>query len=292
MSLSVRFAEAAKKVSSGSLGNLSQNDQLDLYGVYAVVQKGTAPSEGPSAFLDPRGFAKWTAWTAESHLSKDAAMQKYTDLVERLAQGPKAGKGAGSSEAFGNKASSGFDLGTTGESEKPAQELDICYWATMGDVGSVKYCLEANGVSANYRDEDGLTPLMRAADRNEDQVVDVLVSAGAELDAVDEDGQTALHYAAYCEHADMAGLLISYGASTDIKDRDDMTAFDAATGDTLASMQKAKSGTWKRKTKPYNTLGRARQLPLNIANSKLTLLVAGVSIALAVSLVVMYRYRR
>lgn len=294
MSLPNRFAEAAGKVSSGSLGNVSQNDQLDLYGLFAVVKKGPAPNQGPSAFLDPRGFAKWTAWANESHLNKEEAMLKYIELVAKHETEPKV-KGDGetsNTDGFGNKGSSGFDVGEGKEGKFSKHEWDICYWATIGDVKSVKHCLEQQNVSPNFRDQDGLTPLMRAVDRNEAHVVDVLIAAGADLEAVDEEGQTALHYAAYCEHIEMAGLLVSYGGSFDTKDNDDMTPFEAATEDTAKTMREAKSGTWKRATEPYQTGLPAKMRPdANYVDRKWQILL-GVSFVTAAVLIVHYRYRR
>lgn len=294
MNLPSRFAEAAEKVSSGVLGNLSQNDQLDLYGLFAVVKKGPAPDHGPSAFLDPRGYAKWTAWANESHLNKDGAMLKYIELVEKHRTGPKSNdcEEKSTSDGFGNKASTGFDVSQGQEGKISGHEWDICYWATTGNIKSVKYCLEQQNVSPNYRDQDGLTPLMRAVDRNEAQVVDVLVAAGADLEAVDEEGQTALHYAAYCEHAEMAGLLLSYGGSLNTKDNDNMTPLEAATEETAAVMRQANAGTWRRTTEPYPTELAKKKLPVVSSFGRRSQIALGVSFVVAFGLILHYRYRR
>lgn len=294
MSLQRQFEEAAEKVSSGSLGNLSQDDQLELYGLFAVLKKGAAPSQGPSAFLDPRGFAKWTAWASKSHFIKEEAMSAYIELVERhKAAGTGVDTGtSGNSDGFGNKASSGFDI-SAGQEEKMSKVLhDICYWATIGDTKSVKHCLDKQGVSPDFRDQDGLTPLMRAVDRNEAHVVDILVSAGANIDAVDEEGQTALHYAAYCEHNEMAGLLVSYGASLEKKDNDEMTPLEAATKETAEVMQQAKSGTWTRKTTPYPTDCPAKMGVVPSSFDQKWQILLSVSFVTAAAVFLHYRYRR
>lgn len=290
MSLPTRFSEAAEKVSSGLIKNVSQNDQLSLYGLYSVVRKGPAPNEAPSVLLDPKGFSKWTAWTGESHLSKEEAMEKYIELVAVLETKPTSAKQENTTDGFGNKASTGFDV--SGEEMCGDAELDICYWATMGDTKSVRYCLEVQKVSVNFRDQDGLTALMRAVDRNEEHVVDILMAAGADIDAVDGEGQTALHYAAYCEHADMAGLLISYGACTDIKDGDDMTAFEAAAGETARVMREAKAGKWTRTSAMYPVARKQVGIAGFGRIGGRTQLMMVASAAVVLGLIVHYRYRR
>lgn len=294
MSLQRQFEKAADKISSGCVSNLSQNDQLDLYGLFAVVKKGAAPSRGPSALLDPRGFAKWTAWASQSHLDKNEAMSKYVELVAKHEVGGKdAKKGTSTnSDGFGNKGSTGFDVSVGQEDKLSKASKDICYWATIGDIDSVQNCLDKQGVSPDFRDQDGLTPLMRAVDRNEAHIVDILITAGANIDAVDEEGQTALHYAAYCEHNEMAGLLVSYGASLEKKDNEGMTPIEAATKETVDVMQQAKCGRWQRKTTRYPT---HRSCKLQLVPSSFDLqwkILFGVSFVAAAAVILHYRYRR
>lgn len=261
-----QFEQAALRFSSGELGKVSQNEKLDLYGLHSVVRKGAAPSEGPSALLDPVSFAKWTSWASASHLEAEAAMSRYVSLVNKIStsnttssQTPVGESQDDSEDGFGNKASTGFDLPPPEGNEEDELVHDICFWATIGDVQAVRQCLEEN-ISPDYRDQDGLTPLMRAVDRNEEHVVDILFCFGADMNAIDEEGQTALHYAAYCEHAEMAGLLLTYGALHNVKDRDDLTPLEATTGETRSAMEAAINGTWKRKGIPYcNTLQQPRR---------------------------------
>eukprot|EP00177_Eucheuma_denticulatum_P001086 GFKZ01001979.1.p1 GENE.GFKZ01001979.1~~GFKZ01001979.1.p1 ORF type:complete len:312 (-),score=39.15 GFKZ01001979.1:523-1395(-) len=290
MTVAQQFEEAASKVSSGSLGNLTQIEQLDLYGLYAVVKKGAAPSKGPSVFLDPRGYAKWTSWSSRSHLQKEEAMEMYVQLVSKFDSDAHSGRQRLGVDGglFGAKGPTGFDLG--GEQDYGEAKKDICFWATQGDIKSVKYCLEKQGVSPNFRDQDGLTPLMRAVDRNNQQLVDILVAAGADLDAVDEEGQSALHYAAYCEHADMAGLLVTYGATTDIRDNDGLNPIEAATGATKAVIEAARDGKWK---PPGPTTTKAATFsPREYMPSKAWQVATGISVVLAVALIIRYRYHR
>lgn len=286
-----RFNEAAEEVRSGGVGRISQDEQLELYGLYSVVRKGSAGSNGPSAWLDPAGFAKWSAWESASHLNAEEAMLKYIELVEKLSLSAetKGESGSSSSHGFGNRPPSGFDIGAE-DGDMTQLELDLCYWATIGDAKSVQYCLNSLGVSANYRDRDNLTALMRAADRNELQIVDILVAGGANMDERDEDGQTALHYAAYCEHAEMAALLITYGASVQVRDKDGMTALEVATGETAEAMQSAIAGDWKRTSAPFESdplSGAKNYIPDYLSSA----VVMG-SLVVIIGIVMYYRIKR
>lgn len=53
----------------------------------------------------------------------------------------------------------------------------------------------AAGADVNAADKNGVTPLMRAADACQTDLVELLVKSGANVNAVDKSGQTALHYA-------------------------------------------------------------------------------------------------
>lgn len=297
MSLSHKFEKAANKVSAGSLRNLSQADQLALYALFSVVRKGPAPNRGPSAFLDPRGHAKWTAWFDQSHLSKEEAMLEYVELVTRLDANPPTQhserNAVSNASPFGDKSLSGFDIGEQGSSASTDARHDICHWATVGDVRSVRYCLEKEKVSPNYRDEGGLTALMRAVDRNQREVVEVLVAAGADLDTKDEEGQTALHYAAYCDHVEMAGLLVMYGASLEFKDKDGFNPLQAATGETWEVIMAAKEGRWKHAVVHRQHEGGSWSLGgISEWLNENCYLVGGVSLVIAAGLNTWYRHRR
>lgn len=297
MSLSRQFEQAANKVSSGALQSLSQGDQLALYALYSIARKGPAPKKGPSAFLNPRGHAKWTAWSAQNHLSKEEAMLEYIQLVTQLDSKPTSQRSntnaSSSASPFGDKALTGFDMGESAHADGSDARHDICLWATKGDVKSVKYCLEKENVSPDFCDEDGLTALMRAVDRNNREVVEVLVAAGADLNAVDGEGQTALHYAAYCDHKEMAGLLVMFGADLEVEDKDGFKPLQAATGETWEAMMAAKEGRWKcDEVNLEEKVGARGSGQTSEWLSKNWYLGVGLSFVVATGVIIWYRYRR
>lgn len=286
------FEDAAECVSSGKLGSISQEQQLELYGLYSVVHKGSAPSKAPSALLDPTGFAKWTAWQTYSHLEKEEAMKEYTDLVRTLRSSSTPKKSSsGQSAGLGNKGSGGFDIPAENGEELSSNELDICYYATMGDKTAVIRCLKEQKVSPNFRDQDGLTPLMRAVDRNEMQVVDILIAAGADLNAVDEEGQTALHYAVCCDHSEMVALLLYHGARTDIVDKYGDGALGIASDETKRAVEEVQQGRWKRKSPQFHVDGWWSSYFTSMHFDFPTQLLAG-SAFLAVGIILYYRLRQ
>jgi len=87
-------------------------------------------------------------------------------------------------------------------------------WIDLGaDVNEWRSCLPA------------ITPLMNAVQRNSSaEVVELLVSRGADLDARDSNGRTPLmHAASYAQNADAIARLIHLGADLDAEDNHGMT---------------------------------------------------------------------
>ncbi len=82
----------------------------------------------------------------------------------------------------------------------------------------------ARGYDINMTDEDGETPLMRAAERGNLKAVDVLLKAGAKVNMQDKDGKTALMEAADDGHNAVVQRLIEAGADINAKDEDGETA--------------------------------------------------------------------
>lgn len=74
----------------------------------------------------------------------------------------------------------------------------------------------------------GMTPLMRAANRNQAAIVDALLEAGATVDASGDDGWTALHVAARADSTTVVELLLSRGADPSIRSDSGMNALDHA----------------------------------------------------------------
>ena len=76
--------------------------------------------------------------------------------------------------------------------------------------------------------DGGYYPLHFAANGGDLSIANLLLQAGATVDAVDDDGRTALHCAAYDGKIQVVEALLNAGADKAVKDQDGMTALDKA----------------------------------------------------------------
>jgi ankyrin repeat protein len=88
---------------------------------------------------------------------------------------------------------------------------DLSEAVRSGDADLVRAHLEA-GANPDEPQFLGLTPLMRAAVRNDVAIVTLLLGAGADLNAVAPEGLTAAHVAAEADAADSLEALVAAGA--------------------------------------------------------------------------------
>ncbi|HWH58520.1 MAG TPA: ankyrin repeat domain-containing protein [Terriglobales bacterium] len=103
------------------------------------------------------------------------------------------------------------------------------------EEGKIANLLLANGAELEARDVEGATPLIRAAEFGNSDVVKVLLDHGADIEARDNNGQTSL-IAAACECAsidmpetiDVLKLLVAKKADVNANDKDGETALMAA----------------------------------------------------------------
>lgn len=85
MALADDFASAQQRVKT--LKTQPSNDTLlELYSLYKQASVGDVEGKRPG-MLDLKGRAKYDAWAARKGTSKDAAMEKYVALVNRLLAG-------------------------------------------------------------------------------------------------------------------------------------------------------------------------------------------------------------
>jgi diazepam-binding inhibitor (GABA receptor modulator, acyl-CoA-binding protein) len=83
MDLKEQFEKA--NIDSKSLTERPSNDALlQLYSLYKQATAGDVHTDPPSNPFDFVAKAKYEAWTALKGKSKEAAMQEYTDLVNKL----------------------------------------------------------------------------------------------------------------------------------------------------------------------------------------------------------------
>lgn len=81
-----------------------------------------------------------------------------------------------------------------------------------GEPEEVVSLLLAAGASANAVDSSGFSVLMMACGRNNEAIVEQLIKSGADIGAQSANGTTALHEAAGCNFSEAIGRLLSHGA--------------------------------------------------------------------------------
>ncbi|XP_067680001.1 inversin-like [Haliotis asinina] len=84
------------------------------------------------------------------------------------------------------------------------------HWACGGgDVGTVELILSQNVVEVNCREVGNWTPVMRAALGAHRDVVELLLSRGADMSLVDMDGNNVLHWACMGGDVGLVELILS-----------------------------------------------------------------------------------
>lgn len=85
MALADDFRSAQERVKT--LTTRPSNDTLlELYSLYKQATDGDVQGKRPG-MLDLKGRAKFDAWAGRKGLGKDAAMQQYVALVDKLVRG-------------------------------------------------------------------------------------------------------------------------------------------------------------------------------------------------------------
>jgi uncharacterized protein len=116
--------------------------------------------------------------------------------------------------------------------------------AKAADVEAIRLLL-AHGADPNLPNIQGITPVMAAAGLGSNEIdtrgrfktqpdqiasIDLLVKAGADINAHDNRGQTALHGAALFGYDDVIKDLVAHNADVNAKDQKGMTPLDSAMG--------------------------------------------------------------
>jgi len=118
----------------------------------------------------------------------------------------------------------------TSESDKKSMLQSILTMAASnGEVDKVKSLVTGDAkkyIGVDAPDSDGTPPLIYASCFGHQEVVSILLDAGAKVDQQDRNQWSALMWAMTNRHKGIAKLLLDHGASTEVRSSTGRTAFD------------------------------------------------------------------
>mmetsp|Transcript_9731 Transcript_9731/g.12153 ORF Transcript_9731/g.12153 Transcript_9731/m.12153 type:complete len:211 (-) Transcript_9731:213-845(-) len=123
-----------------------------------------------------------------------------------------------------------MEFGGFGSSNSSEGEKNIFVLAGEGNVAAVRSLLESqnkNGqdINVNCQDENGYSPLMAAASYGMVDMINYLLSKGADVNLVDVDGDSSLHH---CSNVECLKILIENGGDINLKNTDGLNVVDLA----------------------------------------------------------------
>ncbi|GBG31525.1 Acyl-CoA-binding domain-containing protein 1 [Hondaea fermentalgiana] len=232
------FEAAQKFASSGALGKVDNEDQLQLYAWFKQSVVGDCTTPKPS-MLDFVGMAKWNAWRKVAGKSPAEARAAYLGVLDRLAPGwrekepiaadtANAGAAAGGAGGEGGMAPrvSTFAMEEEKAHDDQTQAERLLTMAGRGELEALVTALKTSGFGKGDKlssivGDDNETLLHMACDRDDAAMVDALIELGADVEARDVDGLTPLGYALMNDHADLARHLVSqHGANLEARGDD------------------------------------------------------------------------
>ncbi|MDX1906655.1 MAG: ankyrin repeat domain-containing protein [Bacteroidia bacterium] len=100
-------------------------------------------------------------------------------------------------------------------------------------------------------DQSGITPLMYAAQLQDERSTRMLLAGGAHPDVRDPDGDTALMYAAAADAWAVASVLVTAGASTQLRNFEGDTVWDKTRSEIMRQILRAESDGSQTSTDPW-----------------------------------------
>lgn len=79
-----RFDLAITVIRQVSDDDITNEEKLKLYGLYKQSTIGNCNIEPPNQILDFRGYKKYQQWNKCKGISKDDAMNQYSDFVIKM----------------------------------------------------------------------------------------------------------------------------------------------------------------------------------------------------------------
>ncbi|KAI4470407.1 acyl-coa-binding domain-containing protein 6 [Holotrichia oblita] len=232
-SISELFTKAANNLSN-LLPMIDNEILISLYGYYKQATAGPCKVSKPS-WYDVKGKTKWEAWNKLGDMPQMQAKIAYVNIMKRF-DGQFLSTTTTKKEFW-------VTVSTLQKTNEEVAELErsIVDHVKEGDYKLVSECLKSYDLNKlksilNELDADGLGLVHWASDRGSEDILQLLINEGADINLLDCDKQTPLHYAASCGHINCVKLLISNGADIDIEDVNGDTPVVVSNDDVIKSL--------------------------------------------------------
>ena len=214
--------------------------QLELYGLYKQATRGDCPAETAASSSGTRRTLMTHAWVSKTGLSSKSAQEAYVQILnthypqwrsggtvqeEDNDEDPFARTEEDEADAeqykaqfkqVSNWAAGSVPAAAIGEDGDRDESIGglLCEMASIGNLEAISEILDKNPSIINTQDKDGMTCLHWASDRGFIQIVQYLLSKGADVNAIDHCGNSPLHIAAMSRQKEVVRLLLDAGADT------------------------------------------------------------------------------
>ncbi|KAH8392965.1 hypothetical protein KR200_005923 [Drosophila serrata] len=211
---------------------LSSTDLLALYAYYKQALEG--PCEGPCpSLLQPKARSKWQAWHNLGKMTPSAARQAYIQKLETLQPEWKS--------SSKDKSRTGWVVHSIEsapiEEQRSESDKTLFDHVKENNLEKLRELLSPGNLLA--LDENGMSLLHWATDRNAVDIIKFLVRSGASVDQRDAEQQTPLHYAASCGHLEALKCLLALQADPELCDSNGQTCYDVADDEHISGVLQA-----------------------------------------------------
>uniref|UniRef100_T2M2T2 Ankyrin repeat domain-containing protein 26 n=2 Tax=Hydra vulgaris TaxID=6087 RepID=T2M2T2_HYDVU len=107
--------------------------------------------------------------------------------------------------------------------ETDKENRTVLHLACAQGFAEIVEFIISNGANVNMSDSEGKTPLMKACEQNNTKIVECLLKNGAETNVFDMNHVSAMHIAAAQGNIEIGMMLADHNAKLDVKDKNQVT---------------------------------------------------------------------
>lgn len=229
------FGQATSYVTSKA-SVYDSKDLLEFYALFKQSTEGVCQSARPS-MLQMKARSKWSAWHNLGDMSKANAQRAYVQKLDKLDPNWLEEKKKNLPGMLSGWVVHSIESVPAEEENRPEHLKTLFDHVKENNLDRLRVQLKPSDLDS--LDEQGMSLLHWATDRNAVDIIDYLVKCGANVNQLDAEQQTALHYAASCGHVEALRCLLSLNAELELRDADGQTCIDVADNEQICSMLEA-----------------------------------------------------